>query len=204
MLYIFFNFFSFSLTCVQYLLTWSILKNKHQIEDGCFVFSDGQSDIHKHSQTIENIEQRLSSLSHTDLTPRSGPIASALDTILNRHRITPQAYHSRSFVGNHCHKYRDENVYTELTETIVKQTQALSRNPFLTDEACRIQITFNGLNEAFSKVHNAMSYTKHIDHSRPPEIQSAIENYMTIYRRMFSHKIIPKQHILENHCIYHI
>ncbi|KAK3761956.1 hypothetical protein RRG08_035160 [Elysia crispata] len=34
-----------------------------------------------------------------DLTPRSGPIASALDTILNKHRITPQAYHSRPSIG---------------------------------------------------------------------------------------------------------
>ena len=180
------------------------LKNKHQIEEGCLVFSEEQSDIHRHSQTIENIEQRLSSLSHADLTPRSGPIASALDTILNRHRITPQAYHSRSFAGNHCHKYLQENVYTELTETIVKQTQALTRNPFLIDEACTIQITFNRLNEAFSKVHNAISHTKHIDHSRLPEIKLAIENYMTIYRRMFPYKIIPKQHILEHHCIPHI
>ena len=153
------------------------LKNKHQIEEGCLVFSEGQSDIHRHSQTIENIEQRLSSLSHANLTPRSGPIASALDTILNKHRITPQAYHSRSFVGNHCHKYLQENVYTELTETIVKQTQALTRNPFLIDEVCTIQITFNRLNEAFSKVHNAISHTKHIDQSRLPEIKLAIENY---------------------------
>ena len=98
------------------------LKNKHQIEEGCLVFSEEQSDIHRHSQTIENIEQRLSSLSHADLTPRSGPIASALDTILNKHRITPQAYHSRPSVGNHCHKYLQENVYTELTDNCQTNT----------------------------------------------------------------------------------
>ena len=66
------------------------LKNKHQIEEGCLIFSEGQSDIHRHSQTMENIEHRLSSLSHADLTPRSGPIASALDTILNYTSSIPQ------------------------------------------------------------------------------------------------------------------
>ncbi|GFO37113.1 hypothetical protein PoB_006361800 [Plakobranchus ocellatus] len=33
---------------------------------------------------------------------------------------------------------------------------------------------------------------------------STIDSYMSIYRRMFPHKIIPKQHLLEKHCIGHI
>ncbi|GFN78863.1 amine oxidase [Plakobranchus ocellatus] len=174
-----------------------------QHEEGCLVFSEAQSDIDEHAQNIHKIENLLSSLSYKPLTPRTGPIASALDPV-NKHRITPQAYHSRSFVGNHCHKYLQQKVYTDLTETIVKQTQTLTSNPFLIDETATIQITFNELNKAFSTVHSAISHTKPIQQSSFPEIQAAIDNYMSVYRRMFPHKIIPKQHILEKHSTPHI
>ena len=160
--------------------------------------------MNKHAHNIQDIEQRLSSVLYKTLTPRTGPVASSLDTVLNKHKITPQAYHSRSFVGNHCHKYLQPNVYTDLTETIIKQTQTLTNNPFLIDEAYTIQITFNDLNSAFRTVHKFISHTAPIDDSSLPDIQTAIDNYMTIYRRMFHNKVIPKQHLLEHHCIPHI
>ncbi|GFO46595.1 amine oxidase [Plakobranchus ocellatus] len=180
------------------------LENKLQHEEGSLVFSETQSDIDKYAQNIHETEQLLSSISHKALTPRTGPVTSTLDTVLNKHRITPQAYHSRSFVGNHCHKYLQPNVYKDLTDTIVKQTQTLTSNPFLIDKACTIQITFNDLNNAFRTVHNAISHTKPIDPNSLTDMQAAIDNYMTIYRRMFPHKVIPKQHLLEKHCIPHI
>ena len=183
------------------------LENKLQHEEGCLAFSEIETDsniVNKHAHNIQDIEQRLSSVSYKTLTPRTGPVASSLDTVLNKHKITPQAYHSRSFVGNHCHKYLQPNVYTDLTETIIKQTQTLTNNPFLIDEAYTIQITFNDLNSAFRTVHKFVSHTAPIDDSSLPDIQTAIDNYMTIYRRMFHNKVIPKQHLLEHHCIPHI
>ena len=183
------------------------LKNKLQHEEGCLAFSEIETDsniANKHAHNIQDIEQHLSSVSYKALTPRTGPVASALDTVLNKHKITPQAYHSRSFVGNHCHKYLQPNVYTDLTETIIKQTQTLTNNPFLIDEAYTIQITFNDLNSAFRTVHKFISHTAPIDDSSLPDIQTAIDNYMTIYRRMLHNKVIAKQHLLEHHCIPHI
>ena len=180
------------------------LENKLQFEEGCLIFSETQSDIDKHAQNIHEIEQTLSSFPHKALTPRSGPVTSALDTVLNKHRITPQAYHSRSFVGNHCHKYLQAKVYTDLTETLVNQTKTPTNNPFLIDKATIIQITFNDLNNAFSAVHNALSHTKPIDRSSLSEIQATIDTYMAIYRRTFPHKVSPKQHLLEQHCIPYI
>ncbi|GFR91920.1 amine oxidase [Elysia marginata] len=167
-------------------------------------FSETQAAIDKHAQNVEDIQDLLPTFTHKTLAPRSGPVASTLDTILNKHRITPQAYHSRSFTGNHCHKYLHENVYTKLTESIVKETQTLTSNPFLIDKANIIKITFNDLNKAFAAVHQAISHTKPINHSSLPDLQTAVDAYMTIYRRMFPRKVIPKQHILEKHCIPYI
>ena len=180
------------------------LKNKLQLEEGCLIFSETQSDIVKHAQNIHEIEQTLSSFPHKARTPRSGLVTSALDTVLNKHRKKPQAYHSRSFVGNRCHKYLQAKVYSDLIETLVNQTKTLTNNPFLIDKATIIQITFDDLNNAFSAVHNALSHTKRIDHSSLSETQATIDTYMAIYRRMFPHKVIPKRHLLEQHCIPYI
>ena len=97
-----------------------------------------------------------------------------------------------------------KNVYTDLKETIIKQTQTLTHNPFLKDKAHTIQITFNDLNSAFGTVHKFISHTAPIDDSSLPDIQTAIDNYMTTYRRISHNKVIPKQHLLEHHCIPHI
>ena len=64
--------------------------------------------------------------------------------------------------------------------------------------------SFNDLNSAFSTVHCAISHTKPIEPSSITKTEAAIDKYMTIYRKMFPFKTIPKQHILEKHCIPHI
>ena len=149
---------------------------------------------------VQKTERLISFLTHKELKRRAGPIAS-LDPVLNKHKIIPQAYHSRSFVGNHCHKYLHPSVYRDLTNKIVAQTQACTYDPIIVDEAHSIQLHFNSLNTALSNVHKAISHTKPIEHSYLPNIQSSIDTYMSIYRKAFPQKVIPKQHLLERHCI---
>ena len=54
------------------------------------------------------------------------------------------------------------------------------------DKAHTIQIIFNNLNGAFRTIHKFISHTAPIDDSSLPDIQTAIENYMTTYRRISS------------------
>ncbi|GFO09968.1 amine oxidase [Plakobranchus ocellatus] len=182
------------------------LQERLLYEEGCLGFSelsDSQEQIDKYTQ-LHKTEQLISFLMHKELQPRIGPIASSLDTVLTKCRITPQAYHSRSFVGNHCHKYIQSAVYTDLNQIIVTKTQQCISNPMIIDEACTLQLIFDNLNNTFSTVHRAISHTKPIAPSSLPEIEIAIDTYMATYRRMFPRKIIPKQHLLEKHCIPHI
>ena len=175
-----------------------------RFEGGCLVFSETQEEIDKYTQQIQKTERLISFLTHKELKPRAGPIASSLDPVLNKHKITPQAYHSRSFVGNHCDKYLHPSVYRDLTNKKVTQTQACTYDPIIVDEAHLIQLHFNSLNTALSNVHKAISHTKPIQHSYLPDIQSSIDTYMSIYRKTFPQKVIPKQHLLERHCIPYI
>ena len=117
---------------------WEELEQKIRFEQGCVVFSQTQSDIDKHTANLDMAQNALDDLTHIPLKPRSGPIASALDPALDRHRITPQAYHNRALVGNHCNKYLQENVYTDITSTILTQTQALT-NKNVIERAAKIQ-----------------------------------------------------------------
>ena len=145
------------------------LQERLVYEEGCLGFSelnDSQQQIDKYTQQIHKTESLISFLIHKELQPRVGPIASALDTVLNKHRITPQAYHSRSFVGNHCHKYLQTQVYTDLTQTIVTRTQQCTSNPMIVDEAFTLQLVYNNLNSALSIVHkpyptHSLSHTTH-------------------------------------------
>ena len=183
------------------------LQEKLIHEEGCLGFSElseSQEQVDMYMQQIHNTQSLISSLSYKDFSLREGPIASSLDIVLNKHRITPQAYHSRSFVGNHCNKYLQAEVYTDLTQTLVTSTQQCTTNPMIIDEVCTLQMLYNDLNRALSIVHKFISHTHSIPQTSIPEIEKSIDTYMITYRRMFPHKVIPKQHLLEKHCIPHI
>ena len=77
---------------------------------------------------VNNTEKELASSDRADLSTRGGPLCSTLDTILDNYNITPQSYHSRSFIGNHCHRYYTQEVYKKLTTHIVKITMECTNN----------------------------------------------------------------------------
>ena len=164
------------------------LEEKLQFYQTCLVFSETEEDTCRSRKLIDDTKHSLSLITRQPLTPRSGPVASSLDTILKQHRITPQAYHSRSSIGNHCHKYLNPAVYKNITHKVVTQTRACTHNPSVIDEAHTVEVIFNNLNEAFSQIHKVVSHTRPISQSTIPEINTAIRNYMTLCRQQFPRK----------------
>lgn len=77
---------------------------------------------------IKKAQASLLELEFVSLCDRSGPVCSHLDKVLDKHKITPQAYHNRVFVGNHCHKYLTCKVYKDLTEDVITHTQLYTQN----------------------------------------------------------------------------
>ena len=51
-----------------------------------------------------------------------GAICSNLDAVLNKSKITPQAYHGSSFIGNNCHSFFQKDVYKQLTRHLLETT----------------------------------------------------------------------------------
>ena len=99
----------------------------------------------------------MHNLENEEKQARSGPICSKLDGILNEAHITPQAYHSRSFIGNHCHRYITDNIYKKLTTFIFRQTVQLTNDQSIIDNAQVVRAKFNTLNEAYHDIHSYLS-----------------------------------------------
>ena len=182
------------------------VKRDLEHEQGVLVFSEYETEEDKINQEkkIEELEEELTMIPKIQIPVRSGPVSSCLDPILNDHRIRPQAYHSRSFVGNHCHKYLTDIVYTHLTQAVIEETAKYTRSQDILDRAHIIKLNFDQLNSSFSHLHSKISHARSINPTDHQDIQDAIDTYLSTYRRLFPNKTIPKQHILEHHCLPHI
>ena len=134
---------------------------------------------------------------------KSGPITQNLEKVLAKHKIEPQAFHSGAFIGNHCNKYLNTDVFGELLDSIVVEMYKLTENVDLHCSAQDVRDSFIQLNELFSRVHRLISHSMPIPDSQLEEIKQAISEYMQFFRMRFLHRtrVIPKQHMLEHHCV---
>ena len=109
-----------------------------------------------------------------------------------------QYFYNKKKTNNNT--YLQGNVYTDITNTILTQTQSLTNNKNVIERAAKIQPSLKDLNSAFSTVHCTISHTEPIEPRSVTKMEAEIDKNMSIYRKMFPFKTIPKQHILEKHC----
>ena len=115
--------------------------------------------------------------------------------------------HLRQYFYNKKKKTTDtckENIYTDITNTILTQTQALTNKKNVIERAAKIQPSLKDPYSAFSTVHCAISHTEPTEPSSVAKMEAEIDKNMSIYRKIFPFKTIPKQHILGKHCSPHI
>ena len=157
-------------------------------------------------QELDETEKELGEAAKT-LPFLSGPVTANLDTVLHENKITVQAYHGRSFVGNHCHKYLQTSALEsicqsvdEMTDHTMNNTNTDSRKPKETAHA--ISKKMFKLNSLYAKVHKQVSHMRPVTETGITQAEQNIANYMKFYRSQFPNlRIIPKQHILEHHLI---
>lgn len=144
---------------------------------------------------------KLKKKKHLEFGLTHGPIVQHLEDVLKQHHIEIQAYHSRSMVGNHCHKYLKPNVYSSLCQSVITKVVQLTANVTIKAKACDISEKFIELNSLFAKVHMDVCHGNYIPEAEFPGIQSAIDHYMAKFRQYYPNMVIPKQHILEDHLV---
>ena len=152
---------------------------------------------------LHELEEEITTLKEADvkLTFLSGPVTANLDSVLKSNNIAVQAYHGRSFIGNHCHKYMKTQVIDSICKSVLQKAMELTDATHIHTAADDIEDKFRNLNNLFSRVHERISHKGPIVAAEVNEIQKTVDGYMEFFRRSFPRvPIIPKQHILEAHC----
>lgn len=152
---------------------------------------------------LKDIEKRQQKLKkECVLEDRTGPVTSSLDTVLKKHKITLQAYHGRSFVGNHAHKYFQEETIKDLCDNVASVCSEVTDNKNIIQEAEKISQVFETLNKLYSTVHSQISNDAFIKEDKINSFNKSIAKYMRYFRETFpDESITPKQHMLECHVV---
>ena len=155
----------------------------------------------KLEKRIEKLEDKIDiqKKSTKPYVARCGPVCSSLETVLKAQKIPIQAYHGRSFTGNHSQKYIMPSTNKVICSSILSQTIENTNNQKIIDYAVHVQNTFHQANILFFNIHRAISHSRPLDTHEVKPIQDMIDKYMTFYRDNTSQKIFPKLHFLEHH-----
>ena len=134
----------------------------------------------------------------TNLNILEGPTVTHLDHVLKTHKIKVEAYHGRSFVGNHCHIYLSNRFLQDLRDTTLEFVSNISCQSHIHAKAKIIVERFYKLNTLFARVHRDISGIGYIPDDEYMNINTNIDAYLCFYRECFD-RIIPKMHFLEDH-----
>ena len=157
---------------------------------------------HALRRKLQTIEKQLHILEEeTTLSKTSGPITSNLENILQKHHITVQAFHSRSFIGNHCAKCLRETTYTDLLNSIDNEAKKYTQDQSIITDAETTSYQFLQINKLFSQVHTLISHSQPIQQNEIDSIKLAISEYLAKFRQYFPQKFPPKLHFLEDHLL---
>ena len=90
----------------------------------------------------------------------------------------------------------------DLTDSVVRKTFQLTDDNNIHTLADDVKQKFFTLNTLYSRVHKHLSHKYPVRENETNDIEDSISMYMTLYRARFPEvRIIPKQHILEAHCV---
>ena len=114
---------------------------------------------------IEITEKKVQKCKPT-LPIQGGPLVAVVLETLKRQNIVQQAYHSRSFIGNHCSKYIRSKVQDKILVNIQEKNCELTNNVELNEKVREIGTRFHNLNMLFEGVHREIGSMKGISRDK--------------------------------------
>ena len=106
---------------------------------------------HKIAEKEDKIDVMRSKL---NLPCLSGRVTNHLDPALCECQICKQAYHGRSFVGNHCHKCMQADTITRLCDSVINKTKQLVDENSIELRARETSQKFKTLNSCQHLIHD--------------------------------------------------
>ena len=108
------------------------LEEKKRLQETKLVFLEESLSVWQYYRKTRHLEKRIEKLEvkidrMKEITKQyitgCGPVCSSLDTVLKRNKISTQAYHGRSFTGNHCQQYIQPSIHKTICSWILSQTK---------------------------------------------------------------------------------
>nr|XP_047129350.1 uncharacterized protein LOC124809337 [Hydra vulgaris] len=147
-------------------------------------------------------EGRIAECFKVELNQGAGPIVKEIESVLQSCGVLRQAFHSRSFIGNHIHKML-------LYENIIKLCNSVPETVFnhinlpehpIQMEAIGICKKFKVLFEKFSKCHKEMNSCEIFNNTKVQSFEATVHELLTFFRTNWPNEsITPKMHMLEDH-----
>ncbi|XP_072029157.1 uncharacterized protein [Amphiura filiformis] len=137
----------------------------------------------------------------------SGPVSSGLDDILQKHHIRRQAYHGKTFTGNHVKKACQPEVIEDLAkhalDTVNSMNDHIPLSIFRT--ASEIKQKYTRILNNFADVHYVINTSNNLSDEEIEKADICIKEFMMSYRLLFPNsRISLKLHILEDHAMQQI
>ena len=165
-------------------------------------------------ESAQKLQEEIATLQQSLSTAcvESGPCVSCFETVLIKHRIERQAYHSGAFIGNHVHRALQQTVIAELTSAPVATVQSyLSDSPSpdetsILQEAQELQSRYSKLFAAYASCRAVFSKCQVADDDDDlASLEKQISEFMAMVRHDIAERlgksITPKLHLLERHTI---
>ena len=87
-----------------------------------------------------------------------------IEEVINGKNVYRQAYHSSSFIGNHCHTILcNDKSYEQVTASALNVARDLGADEKITKMAGEIQTKFTPLFEKFARCHSMFNSSEVVD-----------------------------------------
>ncbi|XP_065683659.1 uncharacterized protein LOC136096406 [Hydra vulgaris] len=147
--------------------------------------------------------QELKALEKSSAFQKSeGPCTQQIEVILQKLNVQRQAYHEKSFIGNHVHKMLKEESILELCNSvpILVHIKGFSGTT-LHEKSIEVCNKYKQLFYKFSNCYHIFS-SKNISTSELTQLETYISNFMKFYRVNWPEaSVTPKLHMMEDHAI---
>ncbi|XP_071490789.1 uncharacterized protein [Diadema antillarum] len=130
----------------------------------------------------------------------SGPVVCGVEKVLQDLSVHRQAYHGKSFVGNHIHKCLKPTNIDRLTGQVEETVRSLC--PALHDESKAVAVKYNAILKLYGRCHSAMNAGYFLPDHEIDELEDNIKGFFTCFRTDFhGESTTPKLHIMEMHVV---
>ena len=152
----------------------------------------------KISEKLEQIE----SLKASDSYREPGPCEKELDEVLKSLTVQRQAYHGKSFIGNHVHKMLQEESIQKLCRSINLIVNERTSDPEILDYADSISRKFEQLFTLYSSCSKLFNSCMYFQDSDLIDLEKCIIELFVYLRGVWpTESITPKLHMLESHVV---